>query len=551
LSSHTDIEKITLKNAITHGGKADVGSVVNKFIGNFPELKPMIREIIGQIREAVTEINGISLEDQIEMAKRLYPELLVEEKKSNEHPLAELKNVRGRVVMRMAPSPSGPLHLGHTRMCILNDEYVKRYGGELILRIEDTNPNNIYPPAYEMIPEDNRWLGVNYTSVVIQSERIPLYYEKAEELIMMGKAYMCTCEVADFKRDLMNSTACPHRELKPEEHLELFRNVVKGTEKSRSPVLIIKTDLFHPNPAVRDWIAFRVIDRAHPHTGRKYRFYPLMNFSVAIDDHELGLTHVIRGSDHINNTERQKYIFRYFGWELPEYFHYGKIHIGDTILKTSLMRKGIDSGQYSGWDDVQLATVRALARRGYRPEAFRKYWVDSGLKEVNSDFSWDIFNSINRLLIDKSSDRYFFVPDPVKIRIEDAPESISRIPLYPNDDARGYRTYTIEKEPWISVPGSEISDLADGDILRLKDLYNIKKEGGKFVFAGRENTSSRKKIIQWVNGEGVEFSILKPDGTSDKGVVESLLSGKKGIFQMERYAFINVVGDHTGLFLHR
>jgi glutamyl-tRNA synthetase len=551
LGSNSDIEKLVLKNAIMHDGKADVGSVVNKFVGVFPEMKPRIREVMGEIKASVERINSLSIDEQMNLATGKYPEILVDEKKSNEHPLAQLKNVKGRVVMRMAPSPSGPLHLGHTRMCILNDEYVKRYGGELILRIEDTNPNNIYPPAYDMIPEDNKWLGVNFTSLVIQSERIPLYYERAQELIMMGKAYMCTCDVEEFKRDLMNSTACPHREMKPEEHLEMFRNVINGKEKSKSPVLIIKTDLFHPNPAVRDWIAFRVIDKEHPHTGKRFRFYPLMNFSVAIDDHELGLTHVIRGSDHINNTERQKYIFRYFGWEIPEYFHYGTIHIGDTILKTSLMRKGIESGQYIGWDDVQLATVRALARRGYKPETFRKYWIDSGLKDVNSDFSWDIFNSINRQFIDKSSNRYFFVPNPVKIRVEDAPETISNIPLYPNDDSRGYRKYSVERNPVISVPGSDLKDLGEGEIIRLKDLYNIKKEGESFKFAGKENTGSRKRIIQWVPGDGIEFSILKPDGTTDTGVVEPLLLNKRGIFQMERYAFINVVGDHTGLFLHR
>ncbi len=368
---------------------------------------------------------------------------------------------------------------------------------------------------------------------------------------MMGKAYMCTCKVEDFKKDLMNSQACPHRDIRPEEHLQLFRDVVSGRDKSKSPVLIIKTDLFHPNPAVRDWIAFRVIETPHPHTGKKYRFYPLMNFSVAVDDHELGLTHVIRGSDHINNTERQKYIFKYFEWPLPEYFHYGMIHIGDAILKTSLMRKGIESGKYVGWDDVQLATVRSLAKRGYRKETFRKYWVDSGLKDVNSDFSWDIFNSINRLLIDKSSDRYFFVPDPVEIKIEGSPEATSRIPLYPNDESRGYRTYKVEKDPALSVPSGDIMGLKDGDIIRLKDLYNIKKDGDHFIFAGMENTGEKKKIIQWVGKDAQEFSILKPDGTTDRGLIEPLLSGKRGIFQMERYAFVNVVGDHTGLYLHR
>ncbi len=549
-SLNTDIERAVLKNAIEHDGKADLKSVINKILGSFPELRTSIKSLMGEINSYIERINSLTQEEQMDLAKEKYGDILVVEKKREEHHLPDLKNVRGKVVMRLAPSPSGPLHLGHSRMLILNDEYVKRYGGDLILRIEDTNPNNIYPQAYEMIQEDVRWLDVNFTKFIIQSERMEIYYGRAKELIEMGKAYICKCKVEDFKKDLIASRACPHRDLPTNLMLEQFEEIVNGEDRDISPVLVIKTDLHHPNPAVRDWIAFRVIETPHPHTGRKYRFYPLMNFSVAIDDHELRLTHVIRGMDHLNNTERQRYIFKYFRWEVPEYFHYGLINIGDAILSTTTMRKGIEAGEFVGWDDVRLATLLALRRRGYQKETFRKYWIDSGLNDVNSDFSWEIFNSMNRQFIDHGADRYFFIHNPVLVKIEGSPESIGKIPLYPNEPDRGFRQYSVESDQEFYLQKLDIKDLKKGETLRLKDLYNIQFNGEQWEYAGND-TSIRRKIIHWVKKDSPEFEVIKPDGTKDHGFIEERGVHTRGILQFERYSFVNKISDSYALYLHK
>jgi glutamyl-tRNA synthetase len=549
-SLNTDIEKNVLKNAIEHGGRAELKSVVNKLLGSYPELRSSIKDLMADINLSISKINSMGIEEQISLAREKYSDILIVEKRNEEHHLPDLKNVRGKVVMRMAPSPSGPLHLGHSRMLILNDEYVKRYGGELILRIEDTNPNNIYPQAYDMIQEDTRWLDVNFTQFVIQSERMELYYKRARELILMGEAYICKCKVEDFKRDLMESKACPHRNLPPELMVEQFDQIITGQDKDLKPVLVIKTDLKHPNPAVRDWIAFRVIETPHPHTGKKYRFYPLMNFSVAVDDHELELTHVIRGMDHLNNTERQKYIFNYFKWDIPEYFHYGLINIQDAILSTTSMRKGIEAGEYRGWDDVRLATLLALRRRGYQKETFRKYWIDSGLNDVNSDFSWEIFNSMNRQVIDHSANRYFFVSDPVKVKIQGSPETESMIPLYPKEADRGFRKYSLGKNQTLYLQKSDINDAKENDILRLKDLYNIIYKDGSWHYLDSENKTKRK-IIHWVKDDSPEFEVYKPDGTTDMGFVESDAVKANGIVQFERYAFVNKISERYALYLHK
>ena len=114
-----------------------------------------------------------------------------------------------------------------------------------------------------------------------------------------------------------------------------------------------------------------------------------MNFSVVIDDHLLGITHVIRGKDHIANTRRQRYIYDYFGWRPPVYRHYGRMGIEGVVLSTSSMREGINAGTYTGWDDIHLGTLRAIARRGIKPEAVREAVVEIGIGEADISFSME------------------------------------------------------------------------------------------------------------------------------------------------------------------
>ena len=164
-------------------------------------------------------------------------------------------------------------------------------------------------------------------------------------------------------------------------------------------IVVIKTDLEDPNPALRDFVALRVVEDSHPRQLTKYRLWPLYNYAVAIDDYHLGITHVLRGKDHLNNTLKQKWIYKYLEWDEPEYIHYGLVSIPNTNLKTSKIRESINNGEFSGWDDCRLATLKGLARRGYRPETFLKYWENSGLKEVDIKFSWQNFDAMNKDII--------------------------------------------------------------------------------------------------------------------------------------------------------
>ncbi|MBN1677856.1 MAG: glutamate--tRNA ligase, partial [Candidatus Thermoplasmatota archaeon] len=478
------IRKYALQNAVQFGGKATVGAVLGKVMAEDPGLRSRAKEMSSLAKSVVAEVNAMDPVAQLESLKRLAPELLVREVRTKEVGLPDLEGVQGEVRMRMAPNPSGPLHVGHSRMAILNDEYVKRYGGICYNRFEDTDPARIDPEGYDTIPRDFDWLGVKIHKTIIQSDRFAIYYDVAKKLLEMGKAYVCTCRPEDWRELKNRKKACPHREQALVDQMAGWDKMFDGSYKPEEASLMVKTDLLHPNPAIRDFVGLRIDDTPHPRTGTRYRVYPLMNLAVAVDDHLLDLTHVLRGKDHLNNTYRQEYLFNYFGWKKPVYIHYGRISLEDVQLSTSKMAKGIKEGLYSGWDDPQLGTLSALRRRGIRPESLRRYWIDVGIKEVDIAFSWKTLYSFNRELIDDSADRYFFVSDPVELSITGAPELLARAPLHPEHPERGVRELALGSDPRVMVSGDDLK--SKPGMLRLKDLCNIELTDGVAKYAGND-----------------------------------------------------------------
>ena len=193
------IKKYALQNAIRFNGNANPGAVIGKILGEKPELKKEIKEITKKVNEVIKEVNSLPIEKQRMLLGRISPRLL-EEKRHEERKreLPAFKNAKN-VVMRFEPSPSGPLHIGHAYVLSLNSEYCRKYNGKLILRIGDTNPENIYEPAYSLIEKDAKWVTKNnITKVIIQSDRLRIYYKHMEKLIDIGKAYICTCNLEEY-----------------------------------------------------------------------------------------------------------------------------------------------------------------------------------------------------------------------------------------------------------------------------------------------------------------------------------------------------------------
>ena len=550
------VRKYALQNAVFFKGTANPKAVVGKVLAECPEFRSRSPEVMQIADSVVPEVNKMGLEAQTKELSAYDPNLMVKEKKERVYELPALENGEKGVVMRIAPGPSGPLHIGHSRVSVLNDEYVKRYGGKLIARFEDTNPEKIAPEAYDMIPEDLDWLGVKIHETMVQSDRFPIYYDITKKLMETGKAYVCTCD-ADSWRDMKEEMrACPCRGLPLNEQLERYDRFLSNGYGEGEAIAVVKTDICHPNPAIRDFVALRIVEHPHPRVGTKYNIYPMMNLSVAIDDHLSGMTHVIRGKDHLNNTFRQEYIYDYMGWKKPHFYHYGLVSIPESILKTSIIKKGIWDGEYTGWDDIRTGTLRAMKKRGIRPEAIRRYWVESGMKPIDIQFTWDTLYAMNRDLIDADANRYFFVPDPVSFSVAGIDRLAGKAPLHPDHPERGTRDYAMSGKINISITSQDAEGFRENGMIRLKDLCNI-EYGEPAKYAGTDHAVLKKGVraVQWVSA-GIPAELHMPDGTVQKGIAENaILSEKNGMVQFERIGFVRLEkNDKSGvraIFAHR
>ncbi len=537
------VYKHALINAVKHKGKASNGAVMGAVMAENAELRSEAKKIAQIAAKTVGKVNLMDPELQkSELAKRGG---MKEKKPVEEKGLVDLPDVKGEVVLRFAPNPSGPLHIGHARAAVLNKEYLKRYGGKLILRIEDTDPRRVDPEAYQMIEEDLNWLVVEWQEKLIQSDRMEIYYQHAEELIKMGEAYMCTCEGGDFKKLKDQSLPCPCRELPVEHSIKLWNQM--GTMKEGEAVLRVKTDIQHKNPAIRDWVAMRVVEAEHPRTGSKYRIYPMMNFSVAVDDHLSGVTHVLRGKDHLANSEKQKYLYNHFEWSIPIFIHYGRLKMEDVALSTSKARQGIEDGLYSGWDDPRLGTIRAIARRGIKQEAITELMMEIGPKISDAIVSWKKVYGLNRSILEEASNRYFFVENPSKIMIENLPEeevTVIKRDLHPDFPERGNRELPLGPELYITT--EDIKKTGDNKILRLMDAVNICFKDGKTYYHSNDLEEARKSkamIVQWVPVEGcIKIDVVMPDANVVSGYIEPSARDVKvdDVVQFERFGFARV-----------
>ena len=534
------VYKHALLNASKHKGSANPKAVMGSIMSQEAELRSRAKEIGPLSGKIVAKVNALSVDEQLnEMEKfNVHAENKKPEKK--EKGLGELPGSHENVVMRFAPNPSGPLHIGHARAAIPNNEFVKKYGGKLILRIEDTDPKRVFEPAYTLIQEDLEWLGVKPDEIYYQSDRFDIYYKYAEELIKKGKAYMCTCKGGDFKELKDNCKPCPHRDNSVEENLELWRKFPEMEEGQA--VLRVKTDINHKNPAIRDWVAMRIVDEEHPKLGHKYRVYPMMNFSVAVDDHLMGMTHVLRGKDHLANSEKQKYLYNHMGWEVPEFIHYGRLKMTDVALSTSKAKEGIESGKYSGWDDPRLGTLRALARRGIQPETITQLMKEIGIKMNDSSVSWKKIYGLNRNIIEDKVNRYFFVADPVKISVskDDCEKMLIKRPLHPDYPERGDRELLFDGDAYIPK-----KDFKNG-LVRLMDAVNVDLDGEEVTFHSTSFEDAKEnhaRIIQWVPvEENVKVKIVMPDASIVEGVAETDIKDLDvgTLLQFERFGFVRL-----------
>ncbi len=540
------VRKYALQNALEYDGKGQVGSTLGRLLSERQDLRPKAKDLMSLVSKEVEDANNSMIENGADYVRReienIDPRAVNRVRQEKNAGLKPLENTEDGVVLRFAPNPNGPLSLGHSRGIVINNHYAVRYKGKIVLRFDDTD-TVVKPPlieAYEWIIEDFEWLTGSKPDITIKaSERMPIYLEYADKLLSEGYGYVCECSSDDFKKHRISMAPCPHRNRPTQENMELWNIIQKGGMKPGDAIIRVKTDMTLPNPALRDWPAWRIQKNIHPLVGGLYNVWPLLDFQSAIEDHEQGVTHIIRGKDLMDSTRKQILLYNHFGWTYPETLYWGRVSVHDQgSFSTSTMREDIDSGVYNGWDDPRLPTLMSMRKRGYDPEAITSFWTEMGITQKDVAISLESLNAVNSAKIDPTSRRISVILDPVEIEITGDVPKKAVLPSHPDDASLGNRVHSTKMGRFI------IERLDQEDKIRLKDFADIENIDDNYHIVSTKKSDDRK-IINWISAESVrDCTLVIPDGpdlSRKSCLVENaeLIVGE--VIQMERSGFAKVM----------
>lgn len=560
MTSQKEIEDFiftqALENAVSFGGTANPKALIGKVISKFPEVKKDMQHYSNTISNITEQVNILSFDEQKQKLEEINPNYAKEkkQKKKVEKPegLAKLPDHEGPVRLRFAPAPSGHLHIGHAYNIIYNLEYVNVYGGDFILRIEDTNPENIDIKNYDFIIDEVKWLTQDKVSEVhIQSDRIKTYYKYLKQLVEEKNAYVCECDPDTFKSFVDNKEACPHRAIPKEKQLENYEKFFNGKYKDGDAVIRFKADLKNKNPALRDFPLARMKTEPHARLGNKYSLWPMYNLCAAIDDSLMDINYIVRGKDGEINGIRQDMIKDALGLKKSKYYHIGRVKFEDVELSKTKITEKVNQGVYESWEDPRVPSLTSYRKRGYLPQAFHNMIVAMGISKRDSKITDAEYhknlNYHNKQLLEKSADRFFFIDSPVLVEIEDVrnlPFDSIELPKHPEDKGRGMREFAVEKNYFIEE--SDYVRIKEGDLIRLMHFANFvvtKRESGKLTLKFDSKEFSRdldlKANVHFLPTEDHEqCEIVMFDNSKKIGICEQLGKIKEGnSLQFERFAF--------------
>jgi glutamyl-tRNA synthetase len=494
-----EIRRIALQNAFEHEGKTQDKIVLAKILGVKPEFRSKVKEIVGDITEIVAEVNQISFNEQMKEIEENFPEILIPKEKMEEREgLPPLKGAeQGKVITRFPPEPNGYPHIGHAKAAIINAEYAKMYGGKLILRMDDTNPEAERMEYHAAIKVGLDWLGIKFDIIKNTSDDMELFYKKGMELINSGKAYVCTCKREDISnnRKERKECKCSRGDIKQNTHgwEKMFEKFKPG-----DAIVRFRGDMKADNAVMRDPVLFRIIDEKHYRLGNKYRVWPSYDFAVAIEDSSDGVTHAFRSKEFELRKELIDAILDALNMRKPYQDFFSRLEFKGMPISKRILKPLIEEGKVSWYDDPRLPTLEALRRRGIKPEAIKKFILSLGLTKANTLAPFDALESFNRKFVDADSIRLFMVSKPKKLTIKKLPCSFVEIPNHPIKDM-GKRKIELDENIYIS--GEDAENIKDGTLIRLLGLGNISilKNNGELVgeFTENGNVTDMQKI-QWV-----------------------------------------------------
>lgn len=451
------------------------------------------------------------------------------------------------VQTRFPPEPNGYLHIGHAKALYIDFSMAEQFGGKCNLRYDDTNPTKEDEEYVDAIQEDIRWLGFQWDNVFYGSDYFDTCYELAVKLIKKGVAYVCDLskeEMREYRGTLTEpGRNSPYRDRSVEENLDLFERMKNGEFPDGSRTLRAKIDMSSPNVIMRDPAMYRIIHMSHHHTGDKWCIYPMYDFAHPIQDAIEGVTHSLCSLEYEIHRPLYDWVIEQCEFEhKPRQIEFARLNLTNTIMSKRYLRRLVEEGHVSGWDDPRMPTLCGLRRRGYTPEAIRDFLNRVGVAKADSVVETAMLEHCVREHLNAVAPRMMAVLDPVKLVIENWPEGKTEeieIENHPNVPEMGTRKVVfgrelyIEREDFMVNPPKKYFRLQPDGEVRLKSAYIVKCTGYETDEAGNitlirctydpesrsgEGTRKVKGTLHWVNVQDAipaEVRLYEPLITDD------------------------------------
>lgn len=414
-----------------------------------------------------------------------------------EKDLQEGKNA-GRLQTRFPPEPNGYLHIGHAKAICMDFGVAEKFGGVCNLRFDDTNPQKEDTEYVEAIKHDIEWLGFRWGNIYHASDYFQQLWDFAVKLIKEGKAYVdeqTSEQIAAQKgTPTQPGVDSPFRNRPVEESLALFEKMNSGELPEGSMVLRAKIDMANPNMHFRDPVIYRIINKEHHRTGSKWKAYPMYDFAHGQSDYFEGVTHSICTLEFVPHRP----LYDYFVDELkegkelednrPRQYEFNRLNLTYTVMSKRKLLALVQEGLVDGWDDPRMPTVCGLRRRGYSPQAVRKFIDMIGYTKFDALNDYAMLEAAAREDLNARSLRVSAVVNPVKLVVTNYPEGQSEEMLAVNNpecEADGTHTITfsrnlwIEREDFMEDAPKKFFRMVPGKEVRLKNAYIVKCTGCK------------------------------------------------------------------------
>ena len=428
------------------------------------------------------------------------------------------------VYTRFPPEPNGYLHIGHAKSLCLNFGIKQKYNGKCNLFLDDTNPSKEKTEFVDAIKADIKWLGFSYDKETYASDYFEKIYEFAIELIKKGKAFVCDMSPEEISANRGTLTEpgkeSPFRNRSIDENLKLFTEMKEGKFADGEKCLRAKIDMASPNINMRDPVIYRILRESHHRTGDKWCIYPMYDYAHPICDYMQGVTHSLCTLEF----EDHRPLYDWVGIELgfnpkPRQIEFARLNVTNLVMSKRYLKKLVEDGSVSGWDDPRMPTLTGLRNRGVPAEALKDFCERIGITKANSEVQISYLEACIREYLNAHAERAMGVLNPLKVTISNYPDGLTEevdFEINPNEEIKRTRKIKFSKNIYIDAsdfslaPPPKYFRLKQDGMVRLKNAYIIKCDQVLF----NDDGSVKELICSYIpeSKSGQDTSGLKVKG---------------------------------------